>query len=208
MRDAGATYDPSKNPFTPIEPGVYPAHITGLSEREVSTKAGDAIVLNMTYKVAEEAGNLVQMCYEMDGYNYVTDDKGNRVPLTNGNGEQKSVKCTHLVGREFRDNGTFVFVNSESSGKNKRYFNFLENIGVKLNENEDGSYPLEIVEEEDVVGLPVFVKIGAEEYVTADTRDLPEDQQEKRKAFKVFTVQSWNDGERISASELEDDLPF
>lgn len=208
MKDVGATYDPSKNPFTPIEPGVYPAHITGLSEREVSTKAGDAIVLNLTYKVAEEAGNLVQLCYEMDGYNYVTDNNGNRIPVENGDGNQKSIKCTHLVGREFRDNGTFVFINSESSGKNKRYFNFLENVGIELNANEEGVTPLEIVEEEDVVGLPVFVKIGSEEYVTSDTKDLPEDQQEKRTAWKVFNVQRWQGGEKISASELEDDLPF
>ena len=90
MKDVGAEYDPSKNTFNPIEPGTYPAHIIGFGEREVKTKAGDAIVINLTYQIAEEASGLIQMCWEMDGYKYKTDNNGDRIPITNGDGKQKS----------------------------------------------------------------------------------------------------------------------
>ena len=58
MKDLDATYDPTKNPFTPIESGFYPAHVVSFGTREVATKVGDAIVINMTYEIAEEAGEL------------------------------------------------------------------------------------------------------------------------------------------------------
>ena len=199
MKDLDATYDPTKNPFTPIEPGFYPAHVTGFGTREVKTKVGDAIVVNMTYEVAEEAGKLVQILYEMEGYNYKLDNNGDRVPVLNGDGKSKTTKCKHLVGKKFRDNGTFVFTGSESSGRNRRYFDLLSTLGVDLKEDSNGEFPLSLLEEEDVIGVPVLAKLGSEEY---------EKDGEKRTAWKVFNVQQWNDGQRLSKEEIEDDLPF
>ena len=199
MKDLDATYDPTKNPFTPIEPGFYPAHVTGFGTREVKTKVGDAIVVNMTYEVAEEAGKLVQILYEMEGYNYKLDDNGDRVVVLNGDGKSKTTKCKHLVGKKFRDNGTFVFTGSESSGRNRRYFDLLSTLGVDLKEDSNGEFPLSLLEEEDVIGVPVLAKLGSEEY---------EKDGEKRTAWKVFNVQQWNDGQRLSKEEIEDDLPF
>lgn len=199
MKDLDATYDPTKNPFTPIESGFYPAHVTGFGTREVKTKVGDAIVVNMTYEVAEEAGKLVQILYEMEGYNYKLDDNGDRVVVLNGDGKSKTTKCKHLVGKKFRDNGTFVFTGSESSGRNRRYFDLLSTLGVDLKEDSNGEFPLSLLEEEDVIGVPVLAKLGSEEY---------EKDGEKRTAWKVFNVQQWNDGQRLSKEEIEDDLPF
>lgn len=199
MKDLDATYDPTKNPFTPIEPGFYPAHVTGFGTREVKTKVGDAIVVNMTYEVAEEAGKLVQILYEMEGYNYKLDDNGDRVVVLNGDGKSKTTQCKHLVGKKFRDNGTFVFTGSESSGRNRRYFDLLSTLGVDLKEDSNGEFPLSLLEEEDVIGVPVLAKLGSEEY---------EKDGEKRTAWKVFNVQQWNDGQRLSKEEIEDDLPF
>jgi len=199
MKDLDATYDPTKNPFTPIEPGFYPAHVTGFGTREVKTKVGDAIVVNMTYEVAEEAGKLVQILYEMEGYNYKLDDNGDRVPVLNGDGKSKTTQCKHLVGKKFRDNGTFVFTGSESSGRNRRYFDLLSTLGVDLKEDSNGEFPLSLLEEEDVIGVPVLAKLGSEEY---------EKDGEKRTAWKVFNVQQWNDGQRLSKEEIEDELPF
>ena len=48
--------------------------------------------------------------------------------------------------------------------------------------------------------MPVLAKLGSEEYVNKDG--------EKRTAWKVFNVEQWNDGERLSKEELEEDLPF
>ena len=51
-----AVFD-STSKWVPTEEGTYPAHITSLSTKEVNTRAGEAIVVNMTYKVAEIMGN-------------------------------------------------------------------------------------------------------------------------------------------------------
>ena len=54
-----ATYNPSQE-WTPIEEGTYPAHIASLNTKDVHTKAGEAIVVNMTYKIADEAADMTQ----------------------------------------------------------------------------------------------------------------------------------------------------
>ena len=143
MKEIGATYDPTKNPFTPIEAGFYPAHVVGFGTR--------------------------------------------------------TTKCKHLVGKKFRDNGTFVFTGDESSGRNRRYFDLLSTLGVDLNEDSNGNFPLSLLEEDDVIGVPVLARLGSEEY---------EKDGEKRTAWKVFNVEQWNDGQRISKEEIKDDLPF
>ena len=200
MQEIDATYNPSKNPYTPIEPGFYPAHVTGFGTREVKTKVGDAIVVNLTYEIAEQAGELSQIIYEMDGYNYKLDSMDDRIAVTDKDGKSQTTKCTHLVGKKFRDNGTFVFTGAESSGRNRRYFDLLSTLGVSLKEDSNGEFPLSLLEEDDVIGVPVLAKLGSEEYVNKDG--------EKRTAWKVFNVEQWNDGERLSKEELEEDLPF
>jgi len=200
MQEIDATYNPSKNPYTPIEPGFYPAHVTGFGTREVKTKVGDAIVVNLTYEIAEQAGELSQIIYEMDGYNYKLDSMDDRITVTDKDGKSQTTKCTHLVGKKFRDNGTFVFTGAESSGRNRRYFDLLSTLGVSLKEDSNGEFPLSLLEEDDVIGVPVLAKLGSEEYVNKDG--------EKRTAWKVFNVEQWNDGERLSKEELEEDLPF
>ena len=57
------------------------------------------------------------------------------------------------------------------------------------------------------------LNIQQQEYVTHETRDLPEGEQEKRKAWKVFTVKAWDTNRfgkatELSAEELSEDVPF
>ena len=205
-----ATFNPD-DVWVPIEEGTYPAHIASLSTKEVNTRAGEAIVVNMTYKVADEAADIDQLMWKMDGYNYVMDNSGGKVPVTNGKGKQATSKCKHLVGRTFYDNGWFIFSQGSSSGKNKRYFDLLNTLGVELQEEDiDGETvkKLVLLEESDVVGKPVQVTIKKQEYITKDTQHLPKDQQEKRSSFKVNTLELWSDGEQLSQDEMDDDVPF
>ena len=64
------------------------------------------------------------------------------------------------------------------------------------------------IEEEDVIGKPVYVTIKRHEFVTSETKHLPPDQQERRSTFKVAKVSPWKDGEKLEAAELESDVPF
>ena len=211
MRKTPATFDGSTSGFLPIEAGTYPAHVSGISEREVGTKAGPATVFNLTFKIAEEVAEYQQLVFEMDGYEYKLDDNGSKVPVMNGDGEQESRPMTHMVGRDFRDKGHFVFSDSASSGKNRRYFQLLQTFGVELEEEEaDGNtiQRLVLLDEEDVVGKPAYVRLSPEKYVTRDTKHLPESEQDWRTAWKVDRVEKWESGKAISPDEVKDDIPF
>jgi hypothetical protein len=190
-----------------MQEGTYPAHIASLQTKEVNTRAGEAIVVNMTYKVAPEVENVTQLVYEMEGYEYKRDKSGDLIPVFNGGGSQKSTSCVHLKDKTLYDNGYFVFTDSSSASKNSRYFQLLENLGIKC-EDDKGIKKLVLIEEEDVVGKPVMVTTKKQEYVTKETRDLPIDQQEKRATFKVNTLTLWEGGDTLSQDDIDNDVPF
>ena len=202
-----AIFDPSQQ-WVPTQEGTYPAHVTSLSSKEVNTRAGEAIVVNMTYKVAPEVSEVMQPVWEMDGYNYKRDPQtGDKIPVFNGSCTQAETHCGHLKDKILYDNGFFVFTDTSSQSKNSRYFQLLENLDIKC-EDDKGIKKLVLIEEEDVVGKPVLVTTRRQEYVTKETRDLPPDQQEKRATFKVNTVTLWEDGDVLTQDELDDDVPF
>jgi|TARA_R100000084_G_scaffold83523_1_gene39065 hypothetical protein len=207
-----AVYNPANsNAWKPVEEGEYPAHITTLDTREVNTKAGPAIVVNMQYKIAPEVKECTQPLYEMDEYNYVTDSNGDLVPKIGADGNQEHGTCEHLKDRTYRDNGTFVFLDSSSSGKNSRYFQLLENLNVELESDKvDGQEvkKLVLIEEDDVVGKAVIVRLKKETYVTSNTKHLPPNEQDVRTTFKVSSVNTWDGGKDITADELDADVPF
>ena len=202
-----ATYDPSKV-WKPIEEGVYPAHIKALSTREVQTKAGEAIVVNMRYKMADEVADMSQLVWLMEGYKYAKNNEGEKVAVTNGSGVQDTTSCEHLKGREFQDNGFFIFVDSSSSSKNRRYFELLDNLEINCEEGSDKIKRLVLLEEDDVLGKPVMVTIKRHEFITSETKNLPHDQQERRSTFKVSDVVLWKDGTALDPEELAEDIPF
>ena len=201
-----AIFDPSQQ-WVPMQEGTYPAHIASLQTKEVNTRAGEAIVVNMTYKVAPEVENVTQLVYEMEGYEYKRDKSGDLIPVFNGGGSQKSTSCVHLKDKTLYDNGYFVFTDSSSASKNSRYFQLLENLGIKC-EDDKGIKKLVLIEEEDVVGKPVMVTTRKQEYVTKETRDLPLDQQKKRATFKVNTLTLWEGGDTLSQDDIDNDVPF
>lgn len=201
-----AIFDPSQQ-WVPMQEGTYPAHIASLQTKEVNTRAGEAIVVNMTYKVAPEVENVTQLVYEMEGYEYKRDKSGDLIPVFNGGGSQKSTSCVHLKDKTLYDNGYFVFTDSSSASKNSRYFQLLENLGIKC-EDDKGIKKLVLIEEEDVVGKPVMVTTKKQEYVTKETRDLPIDQQKKRATFKVNTLTLWEGGDTLSQDDIDNDVPF
>ena len=64
-----ATYDPSKK-WKPIEEGSYPAHVKSISSREINTRAGEAIVVNMKYKIADEVTKTTQPVWQSNNEGY------------------------------------------------------------------------------------------------------------------------------------------
>jgi|TARA_R100001530_G_C4264093_1_gene141342 hypothetical protein len=211
MREIDAFFDDKQTGFLPIEAGTYPAHVVGLTERDVNTKSGKAIVFQLAYKIAEEAKEIEQNVYEMDGWNYTLNSSGNKVPVMNGDGTPKTAKCTHMPEKTFKDKGIFLFPGNANSGRNRRYFELLSVLGVETASiTKDGQVlkKLVLLDEDDVVGKPFLVRISQEEFITSETRDLPEPQQVKKKVWKVFDRTPWEDGEVLDPAELSDDVPF
>ena len=205
-----ATFDPTSK-WLPVEEGTYPAHIKSLNTKEINTRAGEAIVVNMEYKVADEVSSVTQNVWKMDGYNYQKDTDGNKIPVTNGKGEQEIASCGHLKDKVFIDNGYFIFTDTTSASKNRKYFELLDNLNVKCDETSvDGKKvkKLVLIEEDDVLGRPVLVTVKRHEFVTTETKHLPPDQQERRSTFKVSNVNLWEEGTALSKDELSEDVPF
>ena len=217
MKDIDVTFNESENSgFKPILTGNYPAHITYFESKDLDTRAGKATVFNMKYTVSEEVAQLQQTVYEMNGYEIAVDDNGKQIVIKHEDGTPKTTDCGFLKGREFRDNGYFCFTEKEGSSKNGRYFGLLSSLGIDLGDVEvDGvkHKKLGLIEESDVIGKPVTIRIQQQEYVTHETRDLPESEQEKRKAWKVFSVKAWDTSKYgkptvLSEEELKEDVPF
>ena len=214
MRTSEATFDPSKakGSWKPIDDGnLYPAHICGLNERPVTVRGNKATVFELEYEIAEEAKELTQLMWKMNGYEYDVDEEGNRMPVHNEKGQQQIGDCGHVVGKRFKGRGVFLFDAGAESGRNKAYFDWLTNLGVETTEvDNEGTlvHKLAIPDLEDVVGKPYLVRLNQERFVTKDTRDLPKQQQEWRSVWKVKDSQLWAEGNPKSSEELEADLPF
>ena len=109
------------------------------------------------------------------------------------------------------DNGWFIFTNSESGSKNSRYFQLLESLSIKVEEQMLGDKKVKklvLLEEEDVKGKAVLIDIKRQDYVTSDTKHLPPEQQEWRTSFKVNNVKTWLNGPALSVDEIDGDVPF
>ncbi len=207
-KELDVVFEPSNRPeFIPTEEGKYPAHIVSLTTKEVNTRAGEAIIVNMCYQLADESADETQLLWEMDGYKYRLDVNGNRIPIADETGVQEEIKCSHLPGKKYYDNGFFIFTDTSSANKNSRYFKLLEGLGIELEES-DGKKKLVLIEEEDVIGKPVIIDLETHSYITRDTKDLPLDQQEKRTTLKAKEIVLWEGGEELSQDEVDDDVPF
>ena len=88
-----------------------------------------------------------------------------------------------------------------SSGQETQQIEEEEDEGVKVQR-------LVLLDEEDVVGKPVYVRLSPEKYVTRNTKHLPEAEQDWRTAWKVDRIDKWPDGQTLSADEVEGDIPF
>ena len=68
-KELDVVFEPSNKPdFITTEEGKYPAHIVSLTTKEVTNRAGEAIIVNMCYQLADQAAAETQLLREIDGY--------------------------------------------------------------------------------------------------------------------------------------------
>jgi hypothetical protein len=184
---ADVFYDESMSEFTPLYKGVFPAHVKGISTRTVNLKngGGTAEIYTLEYKLATETEKVK-----------AKDDKGNEVD------------CAHMVGKLFKDKGTFLFKDSTSFGKNRRYKELTDTLGISLEKvDKDGKTLFKLPDlmdyVDDIKGQAVLVTLDDEKWTNKDG--------EERKSVKVFSIQGWKDGKALSSQEMDtsdEDMPF
>jgi hypothetical protein len=198
MKDLENTvFDESVDGYTPVVPGVYPAHVVDLTtkdSRNDGTKfANDSVVFNITFSLADECKKLKvkKMAKNGSEWSEVLDADGNTI----------DVPGDYLVGKKFNSKGVWL-TPSPAPGdgwKNRAYKEMFENLGAQFKE-VDGKVKLGFVEKEDIIGMPCLVTLGEEEYVASDGTT--------KYSTKAFNCHVWNDGARLSEAEVGEDLPF
>ena len=196
IRVEGTTYNPETDGFTPIVPGTYPAHVAGLESRELTTKNGEQKhVFNTTFLVDNSVS-------EMNVFKLVKNGDGEFSPAKNEDGTNVEISAEFMKGKRFNSVGLWLTPEPSDDKKwqNRRYVEFFESLGIEFPKNKDGDSELAIIEEEDIIGKPCFIKIAKESY---------EKDGEQRHVWKAFDVFPWHDGEILSSDEVQaDDLPF
>jgi len=183
------TVSKSDSARLPIVPGTYPAHVSEFASMEYN----DSVVFNLTYVIAPEAKQLE--------VNKMFVDNGQLVKSKDSEGQDVMISASYMAGKPFKGGGVWLTPSpAEGEGwKNKKYQLHCESMGIVFDANEDGETILGEIEEDDVIGRPVLIKLGQEEY----TKDG-----QTKQAWKVFTVYPWKEGGRLSGEEIKSDVPF
>jgi hypothetical protein len=183
-------YDEKEDGYTPIIPGLYPAHVTSLDSRSFDS---GSMVFNVTFQIAEEAKDMQISKQSKNGNDEWNIDKDK-------DGKDIKISAGYLSGKKFRSTGVWL-TPSPGKGqgwKNRNYVKFFEPLGVIFPE-ADGKTKIMEVEESDILGIPSIVKIGEEEY----TQDGA-----KKMAIRIFSTLPWASGTKLDASEIEEEVPF
>ena len=205
-------YDPTTDAL--LEAKTYPAHIIAddiVEDRD--TRIGLANIYNLDYVLAKEISEFQQPFYERgsDG-NFRMDNDGNKIIVKDENGADIMLSCAFAVGRKLRFHSIFCFTEEKGMSANGKYSDLIEisGIEVKLIEVQFGIKVKQIVEleESDLLGRPVLIRIDYKATPTKDTKELPKEQQEFRYWPQVMEVFAWGSGKPLSSDELEEPLPF
>jgi len=212
-REVVGQHDPTANAL--LEIGMYPAHIVSVEIREeIETRIGLATVYNLNYKLAKDLEKMQQPLYKSTpNGNFEYDDEGERIIVKDENGDDVMISCAFASGRELKFHSVWCFNEDKGKGANNRYSELMNIAGIEAEsvEVQPGINVKQLVklEEEDLLGKPVLVRIDYKPSPTKETKDLPKEQQEFRYWSRVVETMQWGSGKAIDPKKLaKDDLPF
>ena len=181
VEEGDAFYDPSQDFDGVLPAGEYLAHVKEMQIKDDVVVKGKflADIYEPTFVVAKE--NKSQK-YDIDG---------------------DSVSGKAFVGRTIPHKGIFRFKRpdpakypqlSDSQGSNKKYMEFADSLGVKI-EEVDGRFKLPTLDEDYVRGEPARVKVVHDKWLGRDGDEMV--------SPKVVDVFKWSKGKKVY-----DDIPF
>ena len=120
---------------------------------------------------------------------------------TGTDGQPSLISAAFLKGKHFKSNGIWItpYPGQGEGWKNRKYIEFFQGCGVDF-PIQDGKTKVMEVEESDIVGMPVLVKLDNETYTNADG--------EEKLSIRVMSTLPWKDGTRLDAAEMDEDIPF
>ena len=195
----GSTYfDEAIDGYIPVPPGVYPAHVKSLeirgTKRDGTPFANNCKVFDVTFQIADEVGSLEVPHLIRNGDNTF-------VQSTGSNGDPSTINGSFLKGKNFRSDGIWITPSpGEGEGwRNRRYIEFFQGCGIDF-PMQDGKTKVMEIEESDIIGMPVLVKLANEAYTNADG--------EEKISIRAVNTLPWADGNRLASAELIEDVPF
>ena len=112
-------------------------------------------------------------------------------------------KSNWIIGKEYSSRGIWLNPNPAEGEewRNKYYHQWFKVCGVDFESaDKSGNLELSMVEEDDINGHPVFAKLHEVSYKTNDG--------EEKKKIQVDSLLPWEDGDKLSKTELNSDVPF
>ena len=177
-----ATYNPEEDAPAEFLEGEFPGHISFLDKRWI--EPSKSYVYDYKVKIAQEAHTIMGK-----------------------NTEDKQVPGTNMVHKDIKfGNAISVWLTPEPGEKerwkNKKYIDFHQDIlGIKFptkKVNKVDVVQIQEVDAEDVVGIPVIIRIGREWNKDKD-----------KYWMKAIGIKPWPEGKHKNEKEMEeDDLPF
>jgi len=189
-------YNSETDGITYVSEGTYPCHVAGLEGRDIKTQAGDEKqVFNITFLIADEVKSLTipKMLKGEDGSFFQAKHEDGRL---------RTISAKFMQGKRFNSTGLWLTPEppEDKRWQNRKYVEFFESLGVVFPKNAKGDSQLSIVEEEDVVGKPCYIKLNKEYY---------EKDGEQRFVWKAMSAFPWLDGAVLDPDEVSsDDVPF
>ena len=217
MRESEAIFnDDDRQLAIPLNK-LFPAHIVKANVRESGTR----FIYNPTFRIAEEAESIENI----PAYVYENNENGEKVKkpvmeiTADGKEKQKIVNGKFMVDREYKYQkagstfGGFSFIDEDlerkDRWKNQEYVDILESLQIEFNTNKSGARLLFIMEEDDFLGLPCYVRLGR---VSIPRRAKNEsgvyiDTGETIEITKAIEILPWETGKKMSAKRLEELYP-
>ncbi len=213
MRESNATFnDDDRQLAIPLNK-LFPAHITKSSVRE----NGNRFNYNPTFRIHDEA-SLIE---NIPAYVYAKNENGETVktPVTemvDGKERQKIVNGAFMTGREYQYHKVgsnfpgFSFLDEampkNERWKNQEYVDIIEALQMEFSKTKDGARLLFVMEDEDLLGLPCYVRLGR---VTLPKRVRNEDgvwveTGDTIQITKAIEVCPWETGKRMPLTQIEE----
>ena len=214
MKQTGSVYDPETDGGNfKLYIGKVPAHIVKFEESKHITNKwdvteGSKVKFIRTADDELSAGEIAEVEKVFLNFTFKVHEKASKA-LIKEDGSEVEISGDVLNGREIRGSVPYILnPHKRIRWMNNEYISFVEDgLGIQFPLTEIQELngikkvkDIQLVEEEDVLGIPVIIELSIREYKDKETGDT-------KKVQDVKNILHWESGKRIPMDELVEDIP-